>query len=82
LYIDFDEQKEYPISQNRLDFVLKMIDMELPECKILLATSTEMKDIRAQYGVKLSKEQARMFPTLTDYYPSFFKFWDKAEKLV
>jgi deoxyribodipyrimidine photo-lyase len=82
LYIDVDEQKEYPISQNRLDFVIKMIDMELPECKILLATSTEMKDIRAQYGVKLSKEQARMFPTLTDYYPSFFKFWDKAEKLV
>jgi deoxyribodipyrimidine photo-lyase len=82
LFIDADEQKEYPISQNRLDFVLKMIDMELPECKILLATYTEMKDIRAQYGVKLFKEQERMFPTLTEYYPSFFKFWDKAQKLV
>jgi deoxyribodipyrimidine photo-lyase len=82
LHIDTDEQIKYPISQQRLDFIISMIDMELPECKILLSTSTKMKEVRADYGVKLSKSQERMFPTLTEYYPSFFKFWDKAEKLV
>jgi deoxyribodipyrimidine photo-lyase len=82
LHIDADEQNQYPISQQRLDFIISMINMELPECKILLSTSTKMKEIRAEYGVKLSKAQERMFPTLTEYYPSFFKFWDKAEKLV
>ena len=82
LHIDTVEQNEFPISQLRLDFIIKMIEMELPECKILLSDSVKLKEVRDQYGIKLSKAQERMFPTLIDYYPSFFKFWDRAEKLV
>lgn len=82
LHIDSVEQNEFPISQMRLDFIIKMIEMELPECKILLSDSVKLKEVRDQYGIKLSKVQERMFPTLIDYYPSFFKFWDRAEKLV
>lgn len=82
LFIDQDEQNRFPIGQNRLDFIIKMIDMELPECKILLSDSTTMESIKTRYSNTITKSQERMFPTLTEYYPSFFKFWDRAQKLV
>jgi deoxyribodipyrimidine photo-lyase len=34
LYINTDEQAEFPINQSRLDFVISLLEMEIPGCKI------------------------------------------------
>jgi deoxyribodipyrimidine photo-lyase len=78
LHLDIDEQKLFPISQARLDFLVSVIEMELPTCKILLASTEEMSRISGKYTEVTQPKQDRMFPLLTNYYPSFFKFWDKA----
>ena len=82
LHIDTNLQNEFPISNLRLNFILELIDMELPNCKILLCDAKELKETLSQYQSTIKATQERMFPTLNEYYPSFFKFWAKAEKLV
>jgi deoxyribodipyrimidine photo-lyase len=82
LFIDSNRQQDFPINQSRLDFVISMIDMELPECKIVICDSAKKQEICNLYKTATQAKQERMFPTLTDYYPSFFKFWDKASRLV
>jgi deoxyribodipyrimidine photo-lyase len=82
LFIDVKEQQDFPISQSRLDFIITMIDMELPECKIVICDTAKKQEICNLYNTVTEPKQERMFPTLTDYYPSFFKFWDKASRLI
>jgi deoxyribodipyrimidine photo-lyase len=82
LHIDYDEQDKYPISQARLDFIIKLLKIELPACKILISTKDQLNQLSSQYKNVSTTSQTRMFPTLTEYYPSFFKFWDKASKLI
>jgi deoxyribodipyrimidine photo-lyase len=82
LFIDTVEQSKFPINQARLDFIILILRMELPDCKILVGNTSDVGNITAKYQNVSHKHQDRMFPTLTDYYPSFFKFWDKASRLI
>jgi deoxyribodipyrimidine photo-lyase len=82
LHIDSDEQNKYPISQARLDFIIRLLNIELPTCKILICTKDELNQLSSKYKTVTTTTQPRMFPSLTGYYPSFFKFWDKASKLI
>jgi deoxyribodipyrimidine photo-lyase len=82
LFIDTGEQNKFPICQKRLDFIISMIKWEIPSCQVLLATSAKKEEICSHYSKVSYAKQVRMFPSMVDYYPSFFKFWDKASKLI
>jgi deoxyribodipyrimidine photo-lyase len=75
----FVEDKDWLISKQRIDFVVSQIKLIAPNIKLLIV----QKDSPDYDNIidKLPKQE-RMFPTLTDYYQSFFKFWSKAERLV
>ena len=75
----FIEDKRWLISKNRIDFVVSQIKLTAPSTKILILQKDGLSN---QEIVDKLPEQERMFPTLTGYYQSFFKFWSKAEKLV
>lgn len=73
------EDNDWLISKQRIDFVVGQVKLIVPNAK-LLVLSKEDDNYRNILG-KLPRQE-RMFPSLTDYYQSFFKFWDKAERLV
>lgn len=75
----FIEDKEWLIGKHRIDFVVAQIKLIAPNSKLLLV---QKGDPSHQNILDKLPQQDRMFPTLTDYYQSFFKFWSKAEKLV
>ena len=70
---------DWLISRNRIDFVVNQINKIAPNTKLFLVPQNHPN--LAQI-LKLLPTQERMFPSLTDYYPSFFKFWSKAERLI
>jgi deoxyribodipyrimidine photo-lyase len=75
----FVEDKQWLISRQRIDFVVGQIKLSAPSTKLFIIQKNS-----SEYEQVIDKlpKQERMFPTLTDYYQSFFKFWDKAERLV
>lgn len=75
----FVEDKDWLISKNRIDFVVSQIKLIAPNTKLHIVpkSSPQYQDI-----IDILPKQKRMFPNLTDYYQSFFKFWSKAERLV
>lgn len=75
IFIDSQSWEKLPFGQNRLNLILS-----LGQHQIFYGTKIELeKLINHQFDILV---QERMFPQLTDYYPSFFKFWSKAEKLI
>ena len=75
----FIEDRDWLISKKRIDFVVPQIKLIAPETKLLVL---QKSDENSQDLIEKLPRQTRLFPTLTDYYPSFFKFWSKAERLV
>jgi len=75
----FSEDKDWLVSKQRIDFVVKQIKLVAPNAKLLVI---QKDNSQFQNIVDTLPKQERMFPTLTDYYQSFFKFWDKAERLA
>jgi deoxyribodipyrimidine photo-lyase len=75
----FIEDLDWLISKQRIDFVVGQIKLIAPDTKILVLQKDSMDsgDI-----IKKLPKQERLFPTLNDYYQSFFKFWSKAERLI
>ena len=74
----FIEDKEWLIGKHRIDFVVAQIKLIAPNSKLLVV----QKGDPSHQNIIDIPQLERMFPTLTDYYQSFFKFWSKAEKLV
>ena len=75
----FIEDRDWLISKKRIDFVVAQIKLIAPNTKLLVL---QKNSENSQDLIDKLPKQIRLFPTLTDYYPSFFKFWSKAERLV
>jgi deoxyribodipyrimidine photolyase len=73
------EDPNWLISKNRIDFVVSQIKLIAPNTKLLVL---KKNDESTQDLIDSLPIQPRLFPTLTYYYSSFFKFWSYAEKLV
>lgn len=84
---------KYPIHAQTLDFALRLaaninnlqiFTGEFSELKIACAASTlhykEHPTARHYTGVETAREQ--MFPEIAGYFPSFFGYWKKCEKLL
>ncbi|MBC7472276.1 MAG: hypothetical protein H7196_03400 [candidate division SR1 bacterium] len=73
------EDKDWLISKQKIDFVISQIKLIVPNTKLLVLSKD---DVNYENILAKLPKQERMFPSLTDYYQSFFKFWSKAERLV
>jgi deoxyribodipyrimidine photo-lyase len=73
------QNEDWKIGTNRIDFITKQIKLIAPKTKLLILKNG---DIKNKEILNQLPEQERMFSNLTEYYPSFFKFWTKAEKLI
>jgi deoxyribodipyrimidine photo-lyase len=75
----FIQDYQWLISKQRIDFIVSQIKLIAPQTKLLVL---HKNDQEAQYFLDKLPQQPRLFPSLTGYYQSFFKFWSKAEKLL
>ncbi len=76
------ENLEWLISLTKIDFLVKQIKLIAPKTRILVLKERDIRSSEYKQILNQLPKQERMFQGLTDYYPSFFKFWSKAEKLV
>jgi deoxyribodipyrimidine photo-lyase len=75
VFVDKTEYDRFPFGQKKLDFLLGV-----GSHKFFYGTKSELSTLLGfEFEVPT---QARMFDSLNEYYPSFFKYWDKAEKLI
>lgn len=83
---------DYPVSDKTIDFVLTLKD-NIPGIQVFTGEFSELK--QQVNGAFICKEhplfhypgakvESRdwLFPELTGYYPSFFAYWKKAEKVI
>ena len=82
----------YPVSDNVIDFVLTLKD-NIPGIQIFTGEFTELKNqLKGSFICKehplfhypgaTLESRDWLFPELTGYYPSFFAYWKKAEKVI
>ena len=75
----FEDDLDWLICKKRIDFIVSQIKLIAPETKLIVL---QKNDQSSQEITQKLPKQTRLFPSLTDYYSSFFKFWSKAEKLL
>jgi deoxyribodipyrimidine photo-lyase len=67
------------ISKKRIDFAVAQIKLTAPDTKLLILDKNDPKYANL---IQNLPKQSRLFPSLTNYYSSFFKFWSFAERLI
>ena len=70
-FLLFIEDTKWLFSKKRTGFVVAQIKLTLPNTKLLVLHKNAENN---QDLIEKLPKQARLFPTLTDYYSSFFKF--------
>jgi deoxyribodipyrimidine photo-lyase len=82
LYINSDLQDQYPMSKLKWEMIQYWLAQEIPKAKILITNDTEIETLKLKYQTVVEQPIVRMYPTLNEYYSSFFKFWSKAETML
>jgi deoxyribodipyrimidine photo-lyase len=82
LYINEDLQNRFPMSKLKWELIQYWLSQEIPKAKIIVTNDEEIAKLKTKYQTIVEQPIARMYPTLTEYYSSFFKFWSKAEHLI
>lgn len=82
LFIDSELNNTHPMSKLKWDLIQYWLKQEIPKAKILIGTKAELETLKTKYQNIIEQPIVRMYPQLTDYYSSFFKFWSFAEGLV
>jgi deoxyribodipyrimidine photo-lyase len=75
VFVDSEEYGRFPFGQKKLDFLLGLGNQ-------LWFYGTKEELSKLVESSIIVPTQQRMFESLNQYYPSFFKFWDKAERLI
>ncbi len=82
LFIDSELQSKHPMSKLKWGLIQYWLKEEIPKAKIFIGTKAELEVLKTKYQTIIDQPIARLYPSLTNYYTSFFKFWTEAEKLV
>lgn len=90
LFLEPSHFEQFPVSQNSLDFVLKLskniagIKLFVGEFTALATTLGPENIIYKEHPTNQHyqgrKEEREWLTSVTGYFPSFFKFWNKANK--
>lgn len=83
---------KYPVSKNTIEFILTLKD-NIPGIQVFTGEISELKQLcngkiickehpLFEYNGAEVEEREWMFKDVNGYYPSFFSFWKKAEKVI
>jgi deoxyribodipyrimidine photo-lyase len=94
LIIDTDWFDFLPVSERVMNFIVEQGRVVIPDLKVFVGSAAAaLKDIdanRVSYRAHQTNivwpgegaEPARLVPSVTGYFPSFFKYWQKAQRGV
>ncbi len=90
--------KAYPVSDKVLDFVLQLAKENIPNLQVFVGEFDELKSHynstlgvggiyykehpTTQHYKGIEESRDWLCPTVTGYFPSFFAYWKKAEKVL
>jgi deoxyribodipyrimidine photo-lyase len=91
LVIDSQWFDRYPVSQNVLDFIIRQGQTVIPELEVYAGDIQALPGIddasiyfknhqTNQHWPGYRDQVERLFPNVTGYYPSFFKYWQTVKK--
>lgn len=94
LVIDPAVFDHFPVSDLVLDFIIRQGQTMLPELEVFVGAVTEIPGLQAAAAIYTKAHPTNrnwpgthdprelLAPSATDYYPSFFAYWKKAEAEV